>query len=124
MPVTFNQKAKHGQRYTIEREDGSTAFLPSVTEVLSVVAKGDALSNWIANQERDAVVEAAAGLYKDICNLPKPIDQATFIASLQGRIGKVKAWRRELDKAAEIGTNAHKLIEWHTRKMMGVSAGK
>jgi hypothetical protein len=124
MSVTFNQKAKHGQRYTIERADGTTAFLPSVTEILNVIGKGDALVNWAANQERDAVVEAAAGLYEDIKALPRPIERMTFVASLQGRIGKVKAWRRELDKAAEIGTNAHKLIEWHTRKMLGISSGK
>ena len=123
MSVTFNAKAKRGQRYSIEQPDGSVIFLPSVTEILGIIGKGDALVQWAANQERDAVVEAAIGLYDDIKSLPRPIDSGTFTASLMGRIGKVRAWRRELEKAQEIGSKAHALIEWYTRKMLGQAPG-
>lgn len=122
MAVTFNPKAKRGQRYHIERPDGSTAYLPSVTEILDVVSKGEALVQWAAGQERDAVVEAACALYEDVKSVQK-LAKEVFASTLVARIGKVKAWRRELEKAGEIGTGAHKLIEWNTRKLLGQDPG-
>lgn len=74
---------------------------------------------WAANQERSLVTEASCQLYEDVKSLPKPLDSATFAASLANRLTKTKAWRRELEKAAEIGTGAHKMVEWACRRMLG-----
>lgn len=119
MKITFDPKGKRGKRYPCEREDGTTIYLPSVTEILDVISKGEALVQWAANQERTLVTEAACQLYEDLRGLPKPIDGATYAASLANRLTKTKAWRRELDAAAEIGTGAHKMVEWACRKMLG-----
>lgn len=96
--------------------------VPSVTHVLSMVGK-PALINWAANMERAACVEAARDLYLDLSRLPKPLTAASFVSTLEGRIGKTKAHRRELEKASEIGTLAHRRVEWTVRKVMGQPVG-
>jgi hypothetical protein len=79
--------------------------------------------NWAANLERAACLEAATDLYLDLVKLPKPLTAASFTATLDGRIGKTKAHRREMEKAAEIGTLAHRRVEWTVRKVMGQPVG-
>jgi hypothetical protein len=95
--------------------------LPSVTHILQVIGK-PALINWAANQERTACVEAAADLYQDVAKTP-PMSRATFIATLDGRIGKQKAHRKQLEKAGEIGSQIHALIEWNLRQQLGQKTG-
>lgn len=95
--------------------------LPSVTHVLSCIAK-PALINWAAGQERTACVEAATELYLDLAKTP-PMTRAMFVATLDGRIGKQKAHRKQLEKAGEIGSQAHALIEWNLRHQLGQSMG-
>jgi hypothetical protein len=99
--------------------DGDT--LPSVTSILQVIGK-PALVNWAANQERTNVVDAAADLYLDLAKTP-PMSRPAYIATLQARVGKTKAHKRELDKAAEIGSQAHGLIEWNLRRALGQKVG-
>lgn len=107
---------KSGRFYSVDGVD-----YPSVTHILSVIGK-PALIAWAANTERALVVDAAADLYGDLAACP-PMSRAAYVATLAGRIGKVKAHKREMDKAAEIGTQAHGLIEWNIRRALGQKVG-
>lgn len=95
--------------------------LPSVTHILQVIGK-PALINWAANQERTTCLDAAADLYLDLCKTPA-MSRASYLATLDGRIGKQKSHRRELEKAGEIGTQVHGLIEWNLRQQLGQTVG-
>lgn len=106
-----------GRFYAIDGES-----YPSVTHILGCIGK-PALINWAANQERTLVMEASADLYDDVAKLPKPMSRPSYLSTLQGRIGKVKAHQRELAKAGEVGTQVHHLIEWNLRRALGQEAG-
>lgn len=108
-----------GRFYQIEGDDQPYV---SVTHALSCIGK-PALINWAANQERTLVSEAAADLYEDLATVTKPMPRTAYLSTLQGRIGKVKAHQRELAKAGEIGSQAHALIEWRLRQMLGQTVG-
>lgn len=105
---------RRGRFYRLD--DGTE--LPSVTNILGAIAK-PALIYWAANQERDLVMRAACSLYRDLpLNAPKMTD-AAYIDTLRRRLGTEKSHQRELRKAADIGTQAHALIEWNLRRELG-----
>jgi hypothetical protein len=112
------QESRSGRFYRVE---GDEEPYVSVTHALSCIAK-PALINWAANQERTLVMDAAADLYLDLCQTP-PMGRPSFLATLQGRIGKQKAHQKELAKAGEIGTQVHELIEWNLRQSLGQKVG-
>lgn len=114
----IRQDGRTGRFYRVEGDDEPYV---SVTHALGCIAK-PALINWAANQERTLVVEAAADLYLDLCKTP-PMGRPSFVATLQGRIGKQKAHQKELAKAGEIGTQVHALIEWNLRQSLGQKVG-
>jgi hypothetical protein len=93
---------------------------PSVTSILSAVNK-PALINWAAKTERELVTQAAANLWEDARGTS--MSREAFLASLATRIPKQKAYVREVQKAADIGTQAHALIEWNMRKELGQEVG-
>lgn len=101
--------------------EGEEEF-PSVTSIISVLDK-PALRNWIAKTEREMVTKAAADLYQDLPTTPDKMSRAGYLATLQNRVGKDKAWRKEMDKAAEIGSAVHELIEWNIRRELGQIVG-
>lgn len=107
-----------GRFYQVEGDDEPYV---SVTHALGCIAK-PALINWAANQERAAVMEAAADLYLDLCQTP-PMGRPSYLATLQGRLGKQKAHQKELAKASEIGTQVHGLVEWNIRQSLGQKVG-
>jgi len=111
-----------GRFYPITLPDGRDVSWPSVTTIEQAIAKPSLIS-WSARVEREAVIEAAAELYADVAGTP-PMKELAFRASLDTRIGKVKAYKREMAKAAEIGTQAHKRIEWMLRKELGQTSKK
>lgn len=96
-------------------------LLPSVTHILQVIGK-PALINWAANQERTACLDAAADLYLDLCKT-QPMSRPVYLVTLQSRIGKQKAHRKTLEKASEIGSQVHGLIEWELRRQLGQQVG-
>lgn len=108
---------KAGRFYVLP--DGTE--LPSVTHILSCLAK-PALITWAANTERAMVLEAAADLYEDIHGTPR-LSRPSYIDTLTRRLGVVKAHKRESDKATEIGSQAHKLIEHTLRSALGAVVG-
>lgn len=102
--------------YTINEQE-----FPSVTTILSVIGK-PALIAWSAKVEREMVTSASLGLYRDTHGTPKMSDLA-YLNSLQTRLGKEKAHSKELAKAGDIGSQAHKLIEWNLRASLMQEAG-
>ena len=115
-PTPTRKDGPSGRFYEV---DGRS--LPSVTHILQVIGK-PALINWAANQERALCLDSAADLYVDCASTP-PMSRATYIATLTGRLGKQKAHKRELEKAGEIGSQAHALIEWNLRQRLGQKVG-
>jgi hypothetical protein len=115
-PKPTRKDGPSGRFYEIDGER-----LPSVTHILQVIGK-PALINWAANQERTLCLDAAADFYLD-CLKAQPMSRASFVLSLESRIGKQKAHKRELDKAGEIGSQAHALIEWNLRQSLGQRMG-
>jgi hypothetical protein len=95
---------------------------PSVTTILSAIGK-PALINWAANTERQLCIDAAADLYDDMPAEGKKISRAGYVSTLQRRIGTTKAHKRELEKASNIGSQAHARIEWTLRKELGQVVG-
>lgn len=90
---------------------------PSVTNILQVIGK-PALLNWYAKTEREMVIEAASQLWQDAPVKPK-MSVPAFVASLQKRLGQVKAAKKLTDAACDIGSQAHAMIEWTLHKEMG-----
>jgi hypothetical protein len=105
---------RKGRHYQIPE---TKAVVPSVTNILGAINK-PALVNWAANTERALVTEAAANLHEDMPTNGKKMSRVGYLTTLKDRIGKTKAHQKELTKAAEIGTQAHKLIEWHLRRQL------
>jgi hypothetical protein len=116
IPKAVRKDGPSGRFYSIEGRS-----YPSVTHILGCIGK-PALINWAANQERAACVDAAADLYLDLSKTP-PMSRASFLATLSRRIGKQKAHRKELEKAGEIGSQVHGLIEWNLRQTLGQKVG-
>lgn len=94
---------------------------PSVTEILRVINK-PALVQWAAKEERILTIECAADLYEDAHGTPK-MARPTYVATLDARIGKLRANQRLMQKAAEIGAQTHDLIQWNLRRLLGQKVG-
>ncbi len=117
---------------TIERQDGPAGRFyvvdgvsyPSVTHILGAIAK-PALIAWSASVERAACLEAAADLFTDFAKaiVPPVMPREAYLATLAARIGPTKASQKLLIAAGDIGTQAHKLIEWQLRTATGAAAG-
>lgn len=86
---------------------------PSVTTILQVISK-PALVAWSAKVEREMVTNASADLYLDIAGT-KPMSRMGWLNTLQMRLGKEKAHKKLLEKAGDIGSQIHSLIEWTLR---------
>lgn len=97
-------------------------LLPSVTNILGAVPK-PALIPWAAKLERTACTTAAATLYEELASTRQAYPKAWYLAALETRLGQVKAHTRALEQAGDIGTQAHRLIEWTLRTAIGAAAG-
>ena len=115
--AALRKDTKHGRFYPIE---GHGEFV-SVTTILQAINK-PALVPWAAKEERLMTIEASADLYEDIHATPK-MSRPTYVATLDARIGKVRAHTKLLAKAAEIGSQVHALVEWNLRRMLGQKVG-
>jgi len=91
---------------------------PSVTTILSVISK-PALGPWYAKEERrlfeTAILEELAGAHAD--------QPDRVLDGILRRVEGLKAGDRAKQKAGTVGTAAHALIEWHTRRMLGEDPG-
>lgn len=95
--------------------------LPSVTTVLKVPNK-PALVPWAAKEERAMVLEAAGLAYKELPGSPKLSTQA-FIELVGERVGVVKAYKKAMQTASDIGTEVHNRAEWDLKTSMRLEAG-
>ncbi|HWO71351.1 MAG TPA: hypothetical protein VNP94_11460, partial [Actinomycetota bacterium] len=98
------------------RIDG--AEYPSVTTILGVIAK-PALGPWYAREERRAFETAML----EVASRYQIITADQLLEAVLQAVEGVKAADREKQRAATIGTAAHALIEWHTRRMLGEKVG-
>jgi hypothetical protein len=126
MPTTSSTitrtDSKSGRFYAIPAADGTTTRMPSVTTILSAIAK-PALVGWAAKEERMAVSEAAADLYADLATHPQ-LPRSMYTLALEQRLGTTKAHVKALAKASDIGTATHAKIEWVLKtQLLGVAAG-
>lgn len=116
-PTPVRKDSRAGRFYDV----AGLGLLPSVTHILGCIGK-PALINWAANTERAACLDAAADLYLDLCRTP-PMSRPAYVTTLQGRLSKQKAHRKELEKAGEVGSQVHALIEWNLRQSLGQKVG-
>ena len=93
---------------------------PSVTTILSVLAK-PALIGWAAKEERKMVSLIAGHLYGRLHDLvSEPPSPEKFAEMVDEEAGK-PAQRRLLEKAASIGTEVHRRIEWTFKGELGLN---
>ena len=120
MATAKRTTTKTGRFYHVDGMD-----LPSVTTVLGTIAK-PALIKWAENTAKQATIDAAADMYVDLSRITNgtPMSRPAYIASLESRIGKAKASERESQKALEIGSQTHALIEWSLRRSLGQVAAR
>ena len=106
--------ADHGHLYQTPDGDfwGATTFIGAIDK--------PALKYWYANQQAAFVIEAAAQLWE---TAPRKMDALGFKLAVKERIKGVKAAQKELEKAQEIGTQAHALVEWELRRELGQDQG-
>lgn len=114
---------ERGRFYTMQVGDEVLEPMPSVTNVLQVLAK-PALIRWAENQGRDGAVAAALSLYDDVVKSGTLYAASSFGKALTARIGKERTTANALNKAQEIGTQAHAMIEWTLRKQLGLVIGE
>jgi hypothetical protein len=122
-PRVIRTDGQRGRFYHItDPVTGEVQQLPSVTTILNCINK-PALVGWAAKEERLAVSDAAADLYADTVRLPHQLPRAAYLLALEQRLGKTKAHVKALAKASEIGTQAHRLIEWTLKRDLGQVVG-
>lgn len=118
--IDARRATKSGRFYNIDKTEPPYI---SATNVLDAISK-PALYNWYAKQEREMCLEVFADWYFDRYENPIIQDRAVFIKSIEGIIGKEKKGKRELEKAGDIGTQIHSLIEWTNRGLLALKRGK
>lgn len=92
---------------------------PSVTTILGVLAK-PALVGWAAREERRMIAALAGQLYSRLFKLvDEPVTPEKFVEILLDEAGK-GAHRTLLEKAANVGTQVHKRIEWTLKGELGI----
>jgi len=123
-PSTANRVSKANRWGDTQRYyEINGVHYPSVTTIIGGAVNKPALVPWSAKVEREAVSRAAGNLWDDVKGITPPMTREAFLASLQTRVGKQKAHVKELEKASNIGSQVHALIEWNMRKEMGQLVG-
>jgi hypothetical protein len=123
MPTITRKTETGGGRFYHDIPDAPCPYA-SVTHILGGGIPKPALINWAANEERKLVMEAAVVLYER-CRVHSQtaMPRDLYLATLLGELGKEKAHQKLLAKAGDIGSEIHKLIEWHLRTAIGSHAG-
>lgn len=96
---------------------------PSVTTILQSVSKGEGLYQWFAKQERVAFETAMVNLAAAYERKGEAIPPGVLVEELLLAVKGVKAAEKVRDAAADVGTAAHTMIEWLTRKSVGQDPG-
>jgi hypothetical protein len=93
----------------------------SITTIDSIVNK-PFIAPWMAKEERLLSVRVAANMAMEELNL-NGMNVASYSQELINRIGREKAGNKIKEAAAEIGTEAHGMIEWKIRRYLGFEIG-
>src|SRR5690348_18268905 len=109
-------QTRSGRFYEVDGE-----MFPSVTNILGIINK-PALIPWAAKVERELVLECSSELYLDAPAEPR-MSKTAWITTMQQRLGKARAHTRELQKAGDIGSQVHALIEWTLKAKLMYEAG-
>jgi hypothetical protein len=118
MSTPTRQDTAEGRFYSV-----GAAKYPSVTTILGAISK-PALVNWAANQERTLVLAAAADLNDELSALETavvPMSRSVYLSTLDAKCGQQRAHAKLLEKAGDIGTQAHALVEAWCRARLGVT---
>ena len=95
---------------------------PSVTTIIETINK-PALVGWSAKLEREAVIEAAAELEQSLPINAPTMMKAAYVATLQSRLPKKKAWQSVKEESTDIGSKIHHAVEWYLRDELGQAQG-
>lgn len=95
--------------------DENTSY-PSVTTILDVINK-PALGPWYAKVERQAILAAVGDA---LSNRTKPKTRKEMLALIEELAKEKKAADRQKERAADIGNQAHAMVEWTLRKRLGL----
>lgn len=115
----------NGQRYYVVEGEK----FPSVTTYLNILDK-PALIPWASKLAEKTTILAFETALEDYKNglISGDTEKEVFIAAILERaksyIPVEKAHEKELERAANIGTDAHKLIEHHLKRMMKLTKDK
>lgn len=96
--------------------DGRSVKYPRVTTILNGALNKPGLLFWAAWVERKAILAAL----EEVCTAPGEVRVAEVPALVETLLPRSRAFLKVKDEAADIGTQAHALIQWHTRKMLGL----
>jgi len=98
---------------------GEVRIQPRVTSILGLLDK-PGLVSWAENEGREAAISCSWRLHAGAFSGP----EVTWGDGIRAMMGPEKQHRRTAMAAADIGTAAHKAIEWETRRRMdlGVAA--
>jgi len=105
----------------VTTDKGEELSSPRVTRILQDTIAKPALISWAANQERTLVTDAAVSAFAAVRELD--VSKVAFVTALKERLGQERAHVRQLEKAGNIGTLAHKMIEWTLREEMDLHPG-
>jgi hypothetical protein len=93
---------------------------PSVTTVLKTLGTGtEGLIKWSATEERKACLLAAAEVYA----AGDADGPQAFADAVEAHLGAARSHQKILNKAGEIGTSIHEMIQWTLRTELGETAG-
>jgi hypothetical protein len=98
--------------YLVEYQDGTSNMLPRLTSVLNVLAK-PGLVWWAANAERELCLDAAEETHLS------PMTHVTFRERMLAILGDKKAHQKASQKAKDIGSETHALIQHDLRGRLG-----
>jgi len=106
------RRLKSGRHYQILPEPAPPYV--SVTTFLNVINK-PAIGPWMAKREREMVLKCAAKYYFGGVEGEVPSSLEAYMAILNSLVGRERAATKEMEKAGDIGTEAHNFIEWYLR---------
>jgi hypothetical protein len=99
--------------------DGVRLRLPRVTSILRIIDRSNALMGWATRVERESFKAAL----EDILTEPGEVDRQQVWDRISAKLAGKRAYMKARDQAADIGQAAHRMIHWHTLRMLGRQEG-
>lgn len=100
--------------------DGVRMVLPRVTSTIGVLDKSGPLMGWATRVERESF---RAALEEVLTEPGITYDAQTVWAKMDSHLKGKRQYIKARDDAANIGTSAHNIINWHVRRMLGQDVG-